>query len=120
MMVMGVGIAGVWTRDILAGELVDLSEGLFQARDGDDGSLLWLHWLAEYTTAACLTVGGIGLLSDSAWGGPLAGLALGALFYTSVNSLGWALARRERRAYRAPMIAGVLVSLLGAVYLITG
>ena len=120
MMVMGVGIAGVWTRDILAGELVDLSEGLFQARDGDDGSLLWLHWLAEYTTAACLTVGGIGLLSDSAWGGPLAGFALGALFYTSVNSLGWALARRERRAYSAPMIAGVLVSLLGAVYLITG
>ena len=95
-----------------------MSGGFFHARDGDDGPLLWLHWLAEYATAVALVVGAIGLLTDSAWGRALAGLALGALLYTSVNSLGWALARRERRPYAVPMIGGALVSLFGAIYLL--
>ena len=119
MIVMGLAIAGIWTRDIAVGDKVDLSAGLFAARDAD-GSLLWPHWLAEYTTAFALVVGAAGLLIDSRWGSPAAALALGALFYTSTNSLGWAFAERERFSYAAPMTAGIVVSLVGAIHLLFG
>jgi hypothetical protein len=118
MIVMGLAIAGVWTKDIIAGDKVDLSAGLFRARDGNEGPLLWPHWIAEYATAAALLAGGMGLLADAAWGRPVAGLALGALFYTSVNSLGWALARSDRLGYAVPMLAGVVVSLVGGAFLV--
>jgi hypothetical protein len=118
MVVMGVSIAGIWTRDIVAGEQVDLSVGFFSARDPEAGTLFWPHWLAEYTTAAALLVGGIGLATDVWWSGPLAACALGALFSTSTNSLGWALARRERFAYAISMSFGLVVSLIGVIYLI--
>lgn len=118
MITMGLGIAGIWTMDIVSGSKVDLSAGFFRARDGDDGPLLWPHWIAESATAAPLIAGGLGLLFDAAWSPAVAALGVGALFYTSVNSLGWALASRERRPYAAPMIAGVLVSVLSGVYLI--
>ena len=118
MIGMGLAIAGIWTRDILAGDQVDLSEGLFRARDAKSGTLFWPHWLAEYSTAALLTVSGIGLLADVSWATLLAGIALGALFYTSTNSLGWAFAERERFSYAGPMIAGIIVSLVGAGHLL--
>ncbi|MEX1288564.1 MAG: hypothetical protein AB1Z57_11550, partial [Acidimicrobiia bacterium] len=60
---MGVGIAAIWTRDIVAGEQVDLSNGVFAARE-PSGSLLWPHWLAEYATAATLVAGGVGVIVD--------------------------------------------------------
>lgn len=119
MLVMGAGIAGTWTRDILAGERVDLSAGFFAARDPDSGTLLWPHWMAEYATAAGLVAGAAGLVADSGWGPPLAGAALGALFYTSTNALGWAFARADRRPYAAPMLGGVVVSVVGIMYLLT-
>lgn len=117
MILMGVAIAGVWTRDILVGGKVDLGDGIFRARD-ESGSLLWPHWLAEYTTAILLLGAGVGLLVDADWAPLLAALALGALFYTSVNSLGWALAVADRRAYVVPMVVGVLVSVIGAIWLL--
>lgn len=118
MITMGFGIAGIWTIDIVSGTRVDLSAGFFRARDGHDGPLLWLHWTAEYATAATLITGGLGLLFDAPWSPPVAALGVGALFYTSVNSLGWALAGRERLPYAAPMVAGVVVSVLSSAYLI--
>ena len=57
MVTMGVAIAGIWTRDIVAGDKVDRTRGLLRARDPDDGSLFWPHWLAEYVTACLLLVG---------------------------------------------------------------
>lgn len=119
MIVMGLGIAGIWTRDIAGGDKVDLSAGFLAARDAD-GSLFWPHWFAEYSTAVALIVAAIGLLIDTTWGSPLAALALGALFYTSVNSLGWAFAERERLAYAIPMLVGICVSIFGAVRLLPG
>ena len=118
MIGMGLAIAGVWTRDIIVGDKVDLSPGILRAREQDSGSLLWPHWVAEYSTAATLIAGGIGLLADSSWARVVAPAALGALLYTSTNSLGWALADRERFVYSAPMIAGVVVGLGGIVYLL--
>lgn len=108
MILMGVSMAALWTRDIVAGEQVDLSAGFFRARDGADGSLLWPHWLAEYGTAAALIAGSVGLLAGTGWAEPVSFLALGGLLYTSTNSLGWAWARPERRPYSVPMLAGLL------------
>ena len=117
MILMGAGIAGVWTADIVKGDKVDLSNGVFRARE-DGGSLLWPHGVAEYATALLLVVAGIAGLADTSWSPVLAGFALGALFYTSVNSLGWVLADRERSAYGVPMVAGIVVSSVGFIWLL--
>ena len=119
MMLMGIAIAGVWTREILAGDKVDLSHGFFAARDPDAGTLFWPYWLAEYATATALIVAAVGLLVHANWAAALSGLATGALIYTSVNSLAWALSQRERYGYAAPMLAGVAVGLYVAVHLVT-
>jgi hypothetical protein len=120
MVVMGLAIAGIWTRDILGGEVVDTSSGLFAARDPDAGTLMWPHWVAEYTTAAILVVGGFGLMAEWSAAETIAGLGLGALFYTSINSLGWALASPDRRPYAAAMLVGVGVAVLGGLTLLVG
>jgi len=54
MMLMGVAIAGVWTRDIFVGDRINLTHGILGARDPDARALLWPHWLAEYAAAAAL------------------------------------------------------------------
>lgn len=118
MLLMGIAIAAIWTRDIVAGEQVDLSDGFFAARDPAGGTLFWPHWLAEYGTAVLLVAGGTGLLTDVGWAGIVAAVAAGALLYTSTNALGWALAKPERRAYAFPMFAGIVVGLLAFVYLL--
>jgi len=117
MIAMGVAIAGVWTRDILAGNKVDLSQGIFAARDPDAATLFWPHWLAEYATAAALIGAAIGLFLDANWAGALSGLATGALLYTSTNSLAWALSQRDRLGYAVPMFVGIAISLFVAFYL---
>lgn len=116
MIVMGVAIAGVWTRDIVAGEKVDLSGGIFAARDSE-GTLLWPHWLAEYATAAALIGAAIGVVTEAGWSRALTGIATGALLYTSVNSLSWALSERDRVVYAVPMVAGIVVGAFLIVYL---
>lgn len=118
LIVMGLAIAGIWTRDILVREDVDVSAGLFKARDPNGRTLFWPHWTAEYGTAAALLVGGIGLLLDASWAVVAAGLAAGALLYTSTNALGWALAERDRRPYAIPMLFGICVGVLTAGYLL--
>lgn len=115
--VMGVGIAAIWTRDLMRGS-VDLTSGPLRAREPDSNSLLWPHWLAEYGTAATLVVGGWGLLTDIGWGESVTLLGLGACVYTSTNSLGWALARPDRRAYCVPMVVGALGAVAASVVLV--
>ena len=117
LVVMGIAIAVIWTRDIFLSEHVDLSAGFFGARDPDGGDLYWPHWLAEYGTAAFLGAGGIGLLADAVWAPAVAAVGTGALLYTSMNSLGWALARDERRPYAAPILGGLTVGVLAMAYL---
>ena len=48
----------------------------------------------------------------------VAAVGIGAVQYTSINPLGWALARGERYAYVAPMVAGVAIGLVSAGYLV--
>lgn len=118
MIVMGIGIAAIWTRDLIAGDKVDLSPGFLKAQDSASGSLLWPHWLAEYGTAVLLILGGAGLAAETDWSSAVAAGGLGALLYTSVNSLGWALARPERKMYAVPMTAGVIIGIVGLAWLI--
>ncbi len=115
--VMGAGIATRWSADLITGR-VDLSHGPFRAREAGSGELLWPHWLAEYGTAAALVAGGAGMLADTGWGEPVSLLGLGACAYTSINSLGWALARSDRRPYRVPMFIGAVGAVASGVALL--
>lgn len=108
MVVLGLAIALTWVRDMRASPEVDRSAGLLRARDRRDGSLFLPHWVAEYATATALVGGGVGLIADTSWGEGISLPALGALTYTSVNSLGWTLALPSRRPYAIPMIVGAV------------
>jgi len=110
MTVTGLGIAAIWTADIISGKTLDTSNGFLRARNPESNALMWPHWTAEYVTAAGLLLGAYGLFSDKSWGKEVALVSIGALAYTSINSLSWSLAEKERIAYAIPM----LVSLTGA------
>lgn len=110
MALMGVGIALIWTLDIRAGRGYVTTGGLRVARDPDNGNRMALHWLAEYGTAVGLLVGAGALVADMPFAETVAMAALGALAYTSVNSLAWVLASPTRRAYAVPMVVGLIGS----------
>jgi hypothetical protein len=118
--VIGAAMAGIWTRDILNGVGFDGSLGLLRARESETDDLMIWHWLAEYGTAGLLVLGAILLLAGAALAVPITLLGLGALIYTSANSLGWALARPERRAYAIPMAIGLVGGLISAALLLLG
>jgi hypothetical protein len=121
LIVMGIGIAGIWTVDIVRNPDIDRNRGLLRARDGT-GSVMVPHWIAEYATALLCLVGGLGLVlgwtsTEWSWVVPL---ALGALSYTSLNSLGWVLADRTRASYGVPMVIGLTGALISIVLLLSG
>ena len=115
MIVMGVAMAGLWARDIISARQLDISHGRLRARDPRARTLMLPHWVAEYATASALMVGGIGLVTDAGWARSLALVALGALVYTSTNSLGWALVERARLPYAAPMAIGAIGGLAAII-----
>lgn len=122
MLVMGLAMMVIWTIDIARSPEVDRSRGLARARDRSTGSLLVPHWIAEYATADLLLVGGAGLLLGwdvAAWAWIVA-VALGALAYSSVNSLGWALADRARLPYAVPMVIGLVGAVISLGLLLSG
>ena len=108
MLICGLAILGVWTVDIIRGDKIDKREGLLKARDPENDSLMLPHWIAEYATAFGLLAGAYGLFTHLGWAEEVALLSLGALLYTSVNSLSWALAKRERLSYAIPMGLSVI------------
>jgi hypothetical protein len=122
MIVMGLAMIAIWTIDIVRSPEVDRSRGLLRSRDRSTGSLLVPHWLAEYGTATLLLIGGAGLLLGLAPGSWtwLVATGLGALAYSSLNSLGWTLADRARFAYAAPMLIGLVGSIVALGLLIGG
>jgi hypothetical protein len=121
LIAMGVGIAGIWTLDIARNPEIDRSRGLVRARDRT-GSVMLPHWIAEYATALLCLVGGLGLAlgwtaTGWTWTVPL---ALGALSYTSLNSLSWVLADRTRASYGVPMVIGLIGALIAILLLLSG
>jgi hypothetical protein len=116
--VIGAAMAGIWARDIMSGQGFDAPHGLLRAREADSDDLMIWHWAAEFGTAALLVLGGFLLLVGAALAEPIVLLGLGALLYTSTNSLGWALAAPERRPYVYPMSAGLIGGVVCATLLI--
>ena len=118
MIIFGLAIAGIWTKDIISNDDIDLSAGFFRAREKGSEGLFWPHWLAEYITAGTLIAGGICLFFNSTWSLYLSFFALGVLFYTSLNAQGWAWAKRERYVYAIPMVGGVCAAIASVVLLL--
>ncbi len=116
--IMGAAMAGIWARDIATGIGYDASQGFLHARETDTEDLMIWHWLAEFGTAGILMFGAMLLVFGAALAEPVMLLGLGALAYTSANSLGWALARPERRSYAYPMAIGLVGSGISAALLL--
>ena len=116
--IMGAAMAGIWARDIASGVGYDASDGLLHARENDTEDLMIWHWLAEFGTAGLLMLGAMLLMFGTALGEPVMLLGLGALTYTSSNSLGWSLARPDRRTYVYPMAIGLVGAIISAGVLI--
>lgn len=122
LIVTGIGIAGLWTLDIMRSPEVDRRRGILRARDRSTGSLLVPHWMAGFATALLLVAGGIGLAfatPPGAWSWVVP-IGLGALAYTSLNSLGWVLADRFRAAFATPMLIGLMGALASIGLLLGG
>ena len=116
--VMGAAMAGIWARDIVSGVGYDSSEGFLRSREVDTEDFMFWHWLAEFGTAGLLMLGAMLLVVGAALAEPIMFLGLGALLYTSSNSLGWSLARPERRSYAYPMAIGLIGAVISAILLI--
>jgi|GEM_PF-1151007 len=104
MAVTGSGMAAMWTIDIIRADKIDTQNGILRAREPGSESWLLPHWIAEYSTAGLLLAGAYGLQNNKAWGRDVSLVALGSLNYTALNSLGWALGKKERTPYAIPMI----------------
>jgi hypothetical protein len=116
--VIGAAMAGIWARDIMSGHGFDAPHGLLRAREADSDDLMIWHWAAEFGTAFLLVAGAFLVLAGAALAEPIMLLAMGALMYTSANSLGWALAAPERRPYVYPMAFGLIGAIVSATVLI--
>ena len=110
MLLMGVGMVGIWLVEIVNGRFIGQGK-IFYWRN-EAGDLMWPHLLAEFLTAVLLITGAIGLLIGKFWSFPVSLLAFGALIYTSINSLSWALSKRERIPYAIPMLIGLFGSII--------
>jgi hypothetical protein len=116
--VMGAAMAGIWARDIMSGHGFDAPHGLLRAREADSDDLMMWHWAAELGTAVLLVGGAFLMLTNAAIAEAVMLLALGALAYTSTNSLGWSLAAPQRRPYVLPMAGGLVGAVISAVVLV--
>ena len=112
--VMGLGIAGLWIKDILGGRF---KGGFFKWQDGDN--VMWPRICVEFLTAAMLLMSGIGTLLDAGWAQVLTFFSLGAIFYASFDSLGWAFARKGRWVYSMFMVIGLAGSITFIALIIT-
>ena len=110
MILMGIGIAAIWTIDIIKGTFRD--QGNFFNWKNEGGDLMWPHIFAEYSTGILLLIAGIAILTEMSWADKFAYFPLGALAYTSLNSLGWTFVMRERYGYAVPMVIGFVGSIV--------
>jgi hypothetical protein len=78
--VIGSGILVAWVLLVAAGDVPEIAAG---QRD------IWFHIAAEAATGVVLIAAGVALLRNSSQARVLSALALGALFYTAVNSPGY-------------------------------
>ncbi|MCF7822592.1 MAG: hypothetical protein K9N35_00320 [Candidatus Marinimicrobia bacterium] len=110
MQAAGLGMTTIWTIDMIKADKIDISKGYVRAREPGSDAYLLPHWVAEYSTASLLIAGAYGLQNDKPWARDVSLVALGALNYTGMNSLGWVFGKRERWSYAVP----ILLSLAGS------
>ena len=116
MLIMtGIAMIAIWIIDINDNPEVDMTNGFFHAREKHSNNIFWFHIVVEMITALLLIMGGIIIVIKAERLFPLVYLSLGALFYSSFNSLGWVLAYQNRRRYVYPIIAGLSIAVLSAV-----
>jgi hypothetical protein len=99
LLVLGIGIAGLWVALLAAGQVPEVAEGRVD---------IWFHVAAELLTAGLLVAAGVALLRHRARAHLLAAVALGALVYTAINSPGYYAQRGD--VAMVAMFAGVLVA----------
>ena len=80
LMVVGATITGLWLMLLMTGQVPEIETG-----DRD----IWFHLVAELVTAQLLITAGVLSLRRTITGDRLAGIALGALLYTTINSAGF-------------------------------
>lgn len=117
MLVMGIGIAGIWAIDLAAGKFSN--QGNFFKWRNEGGDFLWTHITAEIATAVFLIIGAMGIYTNKSWAESISLVSLGALTYTSLNSLGWTFAEKSRYAYGVPMAVGLIGSMYSIFLLIS-
>ena len=117
MLTMGAGIAGIWTTNIV-GDKLNVKGNFFQWRD-ESGQLYYFHVISEYLISGALITSGIGLMKNKNWAITASFVSLGALFNTSLNSLGWSFAKKERYTNSIPMLIGLSGSIISVKILFT-
>lgn len=104
LILIGLAIIAYWVDFIYRG---NMPEGLWTMVNGQ---YIVFHQAAEGLMAVLAIVGGLGLLAGRGWGMATSLAALGALLYTSVNSLAFSLVS-------APTLVPIFLALLGTVLL---
>jgi len=116
MIIMGVGMVGIWTMDIATGKFKN--QGNFFEWRNDGGDYMWTHISAEYFTGLFLITSALGLFLEKNWAVPASLVSLGALAYTSLNSLGWTFVEKNRYGYAVPMGIGGIGSIISITILL--
>lgn len=119
LIMCGTSIIIIWIMSFFKNPDADLSAGFFKSREKNSGNLFWFHIVAEFITGVILIASGIILLFRDLNSYPIVYFALGALFYSSLNSLGWAFAYRDRYKYAIPMMIGLFISIVSIIILIS-
>lgn len=103
LIAVGAMIAALWAVLLATGQVPEVERG-------DPG--IWFHVAAELGAAGLAVTAGLAILRSRRVGWPLAGLALGALLYTTVNSAGY---YADLGDWAAVAGFGVLTVVTGAV-----
>ncbi len=109
------GMIFIWTTDILRGKFKDQGN-FFRWKEGVN--MLWPHILAEFFTGTGLIFSAIGLYFKITWSIPFSMIFLGAMTYSSLNSLGWVVADKSRFRYGIPMIVGLIGGIVSILLLL--
>jgi hypothetical protein len=105
--VMALGLSAYWVLALMTGQVPEVRTEPVRIR---------MHVAAEFATAIALLVGGVGMLTRSAWGVQAYLVATGMLLYTVIVSPGYFAEKRQWPM--VGMFAGVLVLALVSLGLV--
>jgi len=78
--IVGIAMIGVWSRDLLTGQVSELST---------EPIAIILTIVAEYLTAIVLIISGFGLIKKRSWGFKAFLLSMGFLLYSVMSAAGY-------------------------------